>query len=87
MRARQRQHVLALVFAEAVAQGSIAIDARHVRVGAWSEHCSTGRVTRRGEPVEPGIAPPPSPLRAVPWLPYDEAQLQRIVDVVAQLLH
>jgi len=40
-------------------------------------------VTRDGEPVEPAIAPPPSLLRAVPWLPCDEALLQRIVDVVA----
>ncbi|WP_244107522.1 hypothetical protein [Burkholderia cenocepacia] len=41
-------------------------------------------MTRDGEPAEPTIAPPPPPpLRAVPWLPYDEALLQRIVDVVA----
>ncbi|MEK6355958.1 MAG: hypothetical protein V4771_24680 [Burkholderia cenocepacia] len=49
----------------------------------WPVHCATGRVTRDGEPVEPAIEPPPSWLRAVPWLPYDEALLQRIVDVVA----
>ncbi|MDV3099922.1 DUF4132 domain-containing protein [Burkholderia cenocepacia] len=84
--AQHRKHVLSLVFAEPVAQGKITIDERHVRVGAWSVHCATGRVTRDGEPVEPAIAPPPSPLRAVPWLPYDEALLQRIVDVVAGLL-
>lgn len=81
--ARHRRQVLSLVFAEPVAQGRITIDERHVRAGAWSVHCATGRVTRDGEPVEPAIAPPPSPLRAVPWLPYDEALLQRIVDVVA----
>ncbi|WP_244114033.1 hypothetical protein [Burkholderia cenocepacia] len=84
--AQHRKHVLSLVFAESVTQGKITIDERHVRVGAWSVHCATGRVTRDGEPVEPAIAPPPSPLRAVPWLPYDEALLQRIVDVVARLL-
>ncbi|WP_126223791.1 DUF4132 domain-containing protein [Burkholderia ambifaria] len=84
--ARHRRHVLSLVFAEPVAQGRITIDERHVRVGAWAVHCATGRVTRDGEPVEPAIEPPPSPLRAVPWLPYDEALLQRIVDVVAGLL-
>ncbi|PRG04022.1 hypothetical protein C6Q14_16360 [Burkholderia ambifaria] len=81
--ARHRRHVLSLVFAEPVAQGRITIDERHVRVGAWAVHCATGRVTRDGEPA---IEPPPSPLRAVPWLPYDEALLQRIVDVVAGLL-
>ncbi|WP_244130349.1 hypothetical protein [Burkholderia sp. BCC0044] len=86
MMAQQRRQVPSLVFTEAVAQGRIAIDECHVRVGAWSVHCATGRVTRDGEPVEPEIAPPPSPLRAVPWLPYDEALLQRIVDVVARLL-
>ncbi|AJY26690.1 hypothetical protein CH72_6176 [Burkholderia ambifaria AMMD] len=84
--ARHRRHVLSLVFAEPVAQGRITIDERHVRVGAWAVHCATGRVTRDGEPVEPAIEPPPAPLRAVPWLPYDEALLQRIVDVVAGLL-
>ncbi|MET3623897.1 hypothetical protein ABIC49_005545 [Burkholderia ambifaria] len=84
--ARHRRHVLSLVFAEPVAQGRITIDERYVRVGAWAVHCATGRVTRDGEPVEPAIEPPPSPLRAVPWLPYDEALLQRIVDVVAGLL-
>ncbi|WP_249181060.1 hypothetical protein [Burkholderia cenocepacia] len=80
--ARHRRQVLSLVFAEPVAQGRIPIDERDVRAGAWSVHCATGRVTRDGEPVEPAIAPPPSLLRAVPWLPYDEALLQRIVDVV-----
>ncbi|NTZ08390.1 DUF4132 domain-containing protein [Burkholderia metallica] len=84
--ARHRKHVLSLIFAEPVAQGRITLDERHVRVGAWSVHCATGRVTRDGEPVAPAIAPPPSPLRAAPWLPYDEALLQRIVDVVAGLL-
>ncbi|MGT0194258.1 hypothetical protein ACVHYJ_19765 [Burkholderia pyrrocinia] len=62
------------------------IDERHVRAGTWSVHCATGRVMRDGEPVEPVTEPSPSPLRAVPWLPYDEALLQRIVDVVAGLL-
>lgn len=81
--AQHRRQVLSLVFAEPVAQGRITIDERHVRAGAWSVHCATGRVTRDGEPVEPAIAPQPSLLRAVPWLPYDEALLQRIVDVVA----
>ncbi|QRR05481.1 DUF4132 domain-containing protein [Burkholderia sp. MS455] len=84
--ARHRKHVLSLVFADAIAQGRMTIDERHVRVGAWSVHCATGRVTRDGEPVAPPTEPPPSPLRAVPWLPYDEALLQRIVDVVAGLL-
>ncbi|WP_226109973.1 hypothetical protein [Burkholderia cenocepacia] len=78
--ARHRRQVLSLVFAEPVAQGRITIDERHVRADAW--HCATGRVTRDGEPVEPAIAPP-SLLRAAPWLPCDEALLQRIVDVVA----
>ncbi|WP_244117114.1 hypothetical protein [Burkholderia cenocepacia] len=86
MMARHRRQVLSLVFAEPVAQGRITIDERHVRADAWPVHCATGRVTRDGEPVEPAIAPP-SLLRAVPWLPCDEALLQRIVDVVAGWLH
>ncbi|MDN7424851.1 hypothetical protein CFB89_30090 [Burkholderia sp. AU16741] len=86
--ARHRRHVLSLVFAEPVAQGRIVIDERYVRVGAWAVHCATGRVTRDGEPLESMIDSPsaPSAPRAVPWLPYDEALLQRIVDVVAGLL-
>ncbi|NTX28649.1 DUF4132 domain-containing protein [Burkholderia pyrrocinia] len=84
--ARHRKHVLSLVFADAIAQGRMTIDERHVRVGAWSVHCATGRVTRDGEPVDTATEPPPSPLRAVPWLPYDETLLQRIVDVAAGLL-
>ncbi|WP_244107523.1 hypothetical protein [Burkholderia cenocepacia] len=44
--ARHRRHVLSLVFAEPIAQGRIMIDERHVRIGAWSVHCATGRVTR-----------------------------------------
>ncbi|EGC98269.1 hypothetical protein B1M_42463 [Burkholderia sp. TJI49] len=84
--ARHRKQVLSLVFAEPIAQGRMSIDERHVRVGAWSVHCATGRVTRDGEPVEAAVVEPPRPLRAVPWLPYDEALLQRIVEVVAGLL-
>ena len=84
--AAHRRHVLSLVFADAIAQGRIALDERHVRVGEWSVHCATGRVMRDGEPVDTPVEPPASPLRAVPWLPYDEALLQRIVDVVAGLL-
>ncbi|MBM2769749.1 DUF4132 domain-containing protein [Burkholderia anthina] len=84
--AAHRRHVLSLVFADAIAQGRIALDERHVRVGEWSVHCATGRVMRDGKPVDTPVEPPASPLRAVPWLPYDEALLQRIVDVVAGLL-
>ncbi|MGS0895351.1 DUF4132 domain-containing protein [Burkholderia stagnalis] len=84
--ARHRRQVLALVFAGPIEAGRMTLDERHVRVGAWSVHCATGRVTRDGEPVDASLDPPPSPLRAVPWLPYDEALLQRIVDVVAGLL-
>ncbi|MEN8514663.1 hypothetical protein [Burkholderia sp. RS02] len=64
--ARHRKHELSLVFADAIAQGRMTIDERHVRVGSWSVHCATGRVMRDGEPVEPATEPPPSPLRAVP---------------------
>ncbi|WP_431825927.1 hypothetical protein [Burkholderia sp. F1] len=41
---------------------------------------------RHGEPVDVPFEPPAAPLRAVPWLPYDEVLLQRIVDIVARLL-
>ncbi|KWC61538.1 DUF4132 domain-containing protein [Burkholderia ubonensis] len=84
--ARQRRQVLSLVFAEQVEQGRLSIDERHVRVGDHAVHCATARVTRHGEPVDVPFETPAAPLRAVPWLPYDEVLLQRIVDIVASLL-
>ncbi|MBN3788610.1 DUF4132 domain-containing protein [Burkholderia sp. Ac-20353] len=84
--AQHRRHTLSLVLADRIAQGAVAIDERHVRVGEFSVHCATGRVTRGGEPVDMALEPAASLPRSGLWVPYDEALLQRIVDVVASLL-
>ncbi|MGU7776080.1 DUF4132 domain-containing protein [Burkholderia sp. MR1-5-21] len=84
--AQLRRHTLSLVLAERIAQGAVAIDERHVRVGECAVHCATGRVTRNGEPVDVTLDLAAARTRTAPWLPYDEALLQRIVDVVETLL-
>ncbi|MEK6346505.1 MAG: DUF4132 domain-containing protein [Burkholderia sp.] len=84
--ARHRRQVLAMLFATQIARGDIALDARHLRIGEHAVHCATGRVTRHGEAVEIEPAPKGARVHAVPWLPYDEVLLERIVAVVGRLL-
>uniref|UniRef100_UPI00355908AD DUF4132 domain-containing protein n=1 Tax=Streptomyces sp. KL116D TaxID=3045152 RepID=UPI00355908AD len=58
---------------------------RHVTVHGHTVHLATGRVSRGGEPVD--IAVPDGPkARALPFLPYDEKLLERIVRTVEVLL-
>ncbi|WP_189047765.1 DUF4132 domain-containing protein [Aliidongia dinghuensis] len=52
-------------------------DARHLRLGAYAIHLTTGRVTCAGEPVTIDV-PKRSNLVAVPWLPHDEKLLEMI---------
>ena len=52
-------------------------DRRHIRLGPYSVHLSTGRVSREGEPVTIDL-PQKASLGAVPWLPYDEKLLELI---------
>jgi hypothetical protein len=55
----------------------VRFEARHLCVGPYSIHLSTGRVTREGDPVT--IDLPKDPKRvARPWLPYDEKLLETI---------
>ncbi|WP_431262495.1 DUF4132 domain-containing protein [Roseateles chitinivorans] len=86
--ARARRDTLSHVFADAIADGRVAMTARHLQVGEHAVHLATARVTLRGEPVELGIPPAPAGRRlaAVPWLPYDEVLLQRIAETAGHLL-
>lgn len=51
---------------------------RHLRLGSYAIHLATSRVTRDGDPVTIDL-PSRSSIAAVPWLPYDEKLLERIV--------
>jgi hypothetical protein len=61
-------------------------DARHVHVGPYAVHLSTGRVTRNGEPVDVEL-PAPYAEPPMPWLPYDERFLERIAHTVVLLAY
>lgn len=55
----------------------VRFEARHLCVGAYAIHLSTGRVTRDGDPI--AVELPKDPDRAArPWLPYDEKLLETI---------
>jgi hypothetical protein len=56
---------------------NVRFDARHLRLGPYAIHLTTGRVTRDGEPVTVDLAKETS-RTARPWLPYDEKLLERI---------
>lgn len=58
---------------------------RHLHLDGYDIHLATGRVTREGDPVDIDL---PTGRRAVPlpFLPYDEALLERVVHTVSHLL-
>lgn len=84
--AANRRSTLSLVFAKQIENGSMSVEERHVRIGEFAVHVATARVTKNGEAVDMAEADQGRRLGAVPWLPYDEILLQRIVDTVAALL-
>ena len=88
--AAMRRSVLQQVFAEQIAQGRMQIEARHLTVGRHAVHLSTARVTCDGAEVDvdvaSGAATRGARLGAVPWLPYDEALLEKIATMAGQLL-
>ena len=84
--AQTRRNVLERALAKQIAAGTVIIDERHVRIGAHAIHLTTGRVTREGTPIELQIPKTRSKMAAVPWLPYDEALLQKIVASVEAVL-
>ncbi|WP_182112695.1 MULTISPECIES: DUF4132 domain-containing protein [unclassified Actinotalea] len=54
----------------------------HLHVGRFAIHLRTGRITLDGDEVPLVVTPRPTP--TVPWLPYDEKLLARILAAVAQ---
>ncbi|WP_051959262.1 DUF4132 domain-containing protein [Janthinobacterium sp. RA13] len=84
--AGMRRTVLEQVFAEQIEDGRMALEARHLMVGRHAIHLTTGRVTLDGAEVASEVAAKGNKLGAVPWLPHDEALLEKIVGLAGQLL-
>ena len=75
--AEMRKQALACALRGLDGMEHLQFDARHLRLGPYAIHLTTGRVTRDGDPV--AIDPPKrSNIVAVPWLPYDETLLETI---------
>ncbi|MCA1862513.1 DUF4132 domain-containing protein [Janthinobacterium sp. HSC-3S05] len=84
--AGMRRTVLEQVFANQIEDGRMALEARHLMVGRHAIHLTTGRVTLDGAEVASEVAAKGRKLGAVPWLPHDEALLEKIVGLAGQLL-
>lgn len=81
-----RRQVLERVLSPQLAAGTVSVEGFHVRVGDIKVSLRTGRVSRDGAPIGLALPPPKRKLGAVPWLPYDEALLERVVHSVGALL-
>lgn len=81
-----RRRVIAQVLQAQIAAGSVRLDGFHVHAGGAQVSMRTGRVLRNGAPIELAPAAPAKRLGAVPWLPYDEALLERVIHHVGALL-
>jgi hypothetical protein len=78
-----RRTILRHVLADLPAQdrARVTVDARHVVVGEYRVHLTTGRVTRDGDPVD--VAPS---ARTGLWMPVSDPLLSEIVGLVVALL-
>lgn len=88
MQATRRQ-VLLQAFAPEVASGRVVFEARSAKIGDYSVHLSTARVSHLGEQVELKLPKPGAKgnkLSALPWVPYDEVLLEKLVGKIAALL-
>ena len=84
--AGMRRTVLRQVFAQQIEAGRMALEPRHLTVGRHAIHLVTGRVTLDGAEVATEVLAKGNKLGAVPWLPHDEALLEKIVGLAGQLL-
>ncbi|WP_139143471.1 DUF4132 domain-containing protein [Janthinobacterium sp. HH104] len=84
--AGMRRTVLCQVFAQQIEAGRMALEPRHLTVGRHAIHLVTGRVTLDGAEVATEVLAKGNKLGAVPWLPHDEALLEKIVGLAGQLL-
>lgn len=81
-----RRRVIAQLLQAQIAAGRVRLEGFHVHAGGAQVSMRTGRVLRNGTPVELAPPAPAKRLRAVPWLPYDEALLERVIHGVGALL-
>lgn len=84
--ARMRREALRRILAAQIASGRVELGARQLLLdGRYAVHLATGRVTRDGDPVEISL---PTGRQAVPlpFLPYDETLLERVVRTVEHLM-
>lgn len=83
--ARLRREALCRILADHIASGRIELGDRQLRMDGYDIHLATGRVTRGGDPVDFVL---PTGKRAVPlpFLPYDEELLERVVRTVGHLM-
>ena len=84
--AGMRRIVLAQVFAQQIDAGRMALEPRHLTVGRHAIHLATARVTLDGAEVVIDVAAKGGKLGAMPWLPHDEALLEKIAGLAGQLL-
>lgn len=80
-----RREALRHVFVHEIAQDDVTIEGNHLKVGPFAIHLATARVTRSGEQVDVDDVEVKGNLKAVPWLPYDEQLLERIVALAIAL--
>ena len=81
-----RRHALERVLAAQIAAGTVRLEGFHVHAGGAQVSMRTGRVLRDGAPLDLPVPAAGKKLKAVPWLPYDEALLERVLHHVGTLL-
>ena len=81
-----RRAVLMRVLAPHIAAGSVRIEGFHVHVAGAMVSVRTGRVQRNGAALDIAPAAAGARLGAVPWLPYDEVLIERVLHCVGTLL-
>ncbi|CAN5438611.1 hypothetical protein BH11PSE7_BH11PSE7_13070 [soil metagenome] len=86
--AAMRAQVLAQAFAAQLGSGLLTIVERSAVVGDYTVNLRTAKVNKQGEPGEVKLARAGKgkSLAALPWLPYDEALLEKLAGAVAALL-
>ncbi|KPC59869.1 hypothetical protein ADL29_32580 [Streptomyces chattanoogensis] len=83
--ARLRREALQRIFAGHISSGRVEFGPRHLRLNGHDIHLATGRVTRDGDPVDI-VLPESRGARPLPFLPYDEKLLERIVHMAEELM-
>ncbi|MGW2628963.1 DUF4132 domain-containing protein [Streptomyces chattanoogensis] len=83
--ARLRREALQRIFADHISAGRVEFGPRHLHLHGHDIHLATGRVTRDGDPVDISL-PESRGARPLPFLPYDEKLLERIVHTAEELM-